>query len=122
MLQGMDDLRTTEDPRVAGFAADRLDDPVVDAALEQQEGIGEEVVGAEEVAPHADRPGGGGHVERQRLLDLIRQVERVAGLAVELVDKGDDRHVAQPGDLEELAGLLLDAPLAPLGRRRAAPP
>ena len=29
---------------------------------------------------------------------------------VELVDEGQDRHVAQPADLEELAGLFLDAP------------
>jgi hypothetical protein len=29
--------------------------------------------------------------------------------------KDDDRHVAQPADLEKLAGLLLDAPSAPLG-------
>ncbi len=43
------------------------------------------------------------------LLDLVQQVERVAALAVELVDEGDDRHVAQPADLEELTGLLLDA-------------
>jgi hypothetical protein len=68
-----------------------------------------------QVAPHADRPGGRRYVERQRLLDLIQQVERVAGLAVELVDKSDDRHIAQPADLEELAGLLLDAPLGPFG-------
>jgi hypothetical protein len=59
-------------------------------------------------------PGGRGHVERQRLLDLVQRVERVAALAVELVDKSDDRHVAQPADLEELPGLLLD-PLGALG-------
>jgi hypothetical protein len=35
--------------------------------------------------------------------------------------KGDNRHVAQAAVLEELAGLLLDAPSAPLGRRRVAP-
>ena len=81
----------------------------MNAALEQEQRIGEEVIGAEKVAPHADRPGGRGHVERERLLDLVQQVERVAALAVELVDKGDDRHIAQPADLEELAGLLLDA-------------
>src|SRR5438270_3088820 len=88
---------------------DRLGDPVVEAALEQQERIGEQIISAEKIAPHADRPGGRGHVERQRLLDLVQQVERVARLAVELVDKSDDRHVAQPADLEQLAGLLLDA-------------
>src|ERR1700730_18008049 len=79
-----------------------------------------EVIGAEKVAPHADRRGGRGDVERQRLLDLVQQVERVAGLAVELVCKSDDRHVAQPADLEELAGLLLDTPLAPLGAALSA--
>jgi hypothetical protein len=44
-----------------------------------------------------------------------KQVERAAALAVELVDKSDDRHVAQRADLEEFAGLLLDPLLAPLG-------
>ena len=46
---------------------------------------------------------------------VLQQVERVAALAGELIDKGDDRHVAQPADLEELPGLLLDALLVPLG-------
>jgi hypothetical protein len=30
---------------------------------------------------------GRGHIDRQRLLDLVDEVERVAALAVELVDK-----------------------------------
>ncbi len=113
LLAQFGDCLFRQEPRqfrvVEAIAMDRLGDPVVDAALEQQERIGEEVIGAEKVAPHADRPGGRGHVERQRLLDLVQQVERVAAFAVELIDKGDDRHVAQPADLEELAGLLLDA-------------
>ena len=33
----------------------------------------------------------------------------MAALAVDLVDEGDDRDVAQPADLEELSGLALDA-------------
>ena len=57
-----------------------------------------------------------GHVECQRLLNLLQQVERVAALAVELVDNSDDLHVAQAADLEELAGLLLD-PLGAIGDR-----
>jgi hypothetical protein len=48
-------------------------------------------------------------VERQRLLDLVEQIERVAAFAVELVDEGDDRDVAKPADLEQLAGARLDA-------------
>jgi hypothetical protein len=45
---------------------------------------------------------------------ILHGIERVAAIAGELVDKDDDWHVAQPADLEELARLLLDAPLAPL--------
>src|SRR5215472_13569376 len=45
---------------VEAVAADRLCDPVADAALEQQERIGEEIKDAEKVAPDADRPGGPG--------------------------------------------------------------
>lgn len=54
-------------------------DPVVDAALKQQERIGEQVIGAKRVVPHAERPGAGGLVERRRLHGLVQQVERVAG-------------------------------------------
>ena len=54
--------RLRQEPRqsrvVENDAAERLDNPVVDAALEQQERVGEEIIGAEKVAPHADRPGG----------------------------------------------------------------
>ena len=41
--------------------------------------------------------------------DLVEQLERVAALAVHLVDERRDRHVAQAADLEQLAGLGLDA-------------
>jgi hypothetical protein len=103
------------------LAADGLCDPVVDNALQQQQRIGEQVM-----VPRKSRPitigqeqGSRRAVERQRLLELVQQVELVAALAVELVDKGDDRHVVQPAHREELAGLLLDAPWRLWGRRRA---
>ncbi len=48
-------------------------------------------------------------VERQRLFDLVKQIERIAAFAVHLVDEGDDRNVAQPAHLEQLAGPRLDA-------------
>jgi NAD(P)-dependent dehydrogenase (short-subunit alcohol dehydrogenase family) len=54
------------------------------------------------------------------LLDLVQEVERVAGLAVELVDKSEDRHVAQPADHEELAGLLLPLAASSTGAAKAA--
>ena len=58
---------------------------------------------------HADRPVGRGDVERQRVGDLVENLQRVAALAVDLVDEGDDRDVAQPADLEQLERLRLDA-------------
>ena len=92
-------------------AADR-ERNVVDArpvaAIHQHHAVVEHVIAAAEMAAHADRPGGRGHVQRQGLFDLVDQLQRVAGLAVHLVDEGDDRHVAQAADLEQLAGLFLD--------------
>ena len=79
------------------------------AAFEQAHAAGRDVVGAEEIAAAADRPGHRRGVERQRLFDLVEQLERVAALAVHLVDEGDDRNVAQPADLEQLSRPRLDA-------------
>ncbi len=64
---------------------------------------------ADEIAAAAHRPVHRGGVEGERLLDLVEQVERVAGLAVHLVDEGDDRDVAQAADLEQLSRARLDA-------------
>jgi hypothetical protein len=47
-------------------------------------------------------------VERECLLDLVEQVERVAALPVHLVDESQDRDVPQPADLEQLARARLD--------------
>ena len=79
------------------------------AALEQTHAAIGDVIGAEEIAAAADRPGHRRGVERQRLFDLVEQLERVAALAVHLVDEGDDRNVAQPADLEQLSRPRLDA-------------
>ena len=68
-----------------------------------------DVDGADEVAAAPDRPRHRRDVERQRLFDLVDQVERVAAFAIHLVDESDDRNVAQPADLEQLAGARLDA-------------
>src|SRR5947209_333518 len=88
-----------------------LGDHLVAPLVEQDQPVVGQVVAAAEVVAHADGPGRRGDVELKVLLDLAHQVERVAPLAVELVDEGDDRHVAQAADLEQLAGLGLD----PLG-------
>ena len=99
-------LRVVDAP--AGFAQRRQRAP---AFRHQDQLIVQQVVAGLEVAPHADRPAGRCHVQRQALLDFVDQIQRLAPLAVQLVDEGDDRHVAQAADFEQFAGLLLD----PLG-------
>ena len=59
--------------------------------------------------PGANRPGHRRGVERQRLFDFVENFERIARLAVELVDEGDDGNVAQAADLEQFARARLDA-------------
>ena len=55
------------------------------------------------------RPPDRGGVQLQARGDLVQQGHRVLGLAVQLVDEGDDRDVAQAADLEQLQRLRLDA-------------
>ena len=78
-------------------------------AVKEPHAAGLYVDGADEIAATADRPGDRRGVERQRLFDLVDQIERVAALAIHLVDERDDRDVAQPAHFEQLAGARLDA-------------
>ena len=55
------------------------------------------------------RPPDRGGIELQPAGDVVQQGHRVLGLAVQLVDEGDDRDVAQAADLEQLQRLRLDA-------------
>ncbi len=55
------------------------------------------------------RPPDGGGVQLQAGRDLVQQGHRILGFAVQLVDEGDDRDVAQAADLEQLQRLRLDA-------------
>lgn len=71
--------------------------------------LGGKVEQALELAAHADGPHLWADVERQHVGDLVQRLERIAPLAVNLVDEGDDRDRAQAADLEQLAGLRLDA-------------
>ena len=48
-------------------------------------------------------------LDAQNFFDVLHQLEGVAGLAVHLVDEGEDGNVAQGADLEQLDGLGLDA-------------
>src|SRR5271168_1283788 len=60
---------------------------------------------AAEQAAGADRPDHGADVERQGVGDFVQQFEWVLALAVDLVDEGGDRDVAQAADFKEFFGL-----------------
>src|ERR1700743_3725147 len=64
------------------------------AAFQQANAAIPHVISAEEIAAASDRPGHRRGVERQRLLDLVQQLEGVAALAVHLVDESDDGNIA----------------------------
>ena len=77
-------------------------------------GIGLEAAGpdldhAAQTIAALGRPPDRGGVQLQARGDLVQQGHRVLGLAVQLVDEGDDRDVAQAADLEQLQRLRLDA-------------
>src|SRR6202789_3018755 len=76
---------------------------------ERREATAPDVIGAGERASPADRPIERRRLERKRLLDLVDEIEGIAGLAVHLVDESDDRDVAQAADLEQFACARLDA-------------
>ncbi len=78
-------------------------------AVEQAHAAGLHVDCADEIATASDRPGDRRGIERQCLLDLVDEFERIAAFAIHLVDESDDRNVAQPAYLEQLARSRLDA-------------
>ena len=77
--------------------------------IEHQHAIAREIVGPLEALAGAGRPAHRRDIERQGRGDLVQKLDRIAALAVHLVDEGDDRHVAQAADLEQLARARLDA-------------
>ena len=56
-------------------------------AVHELEPVAQHVVAAEELAAHADRPGGGRDVELQLLLDLVDDLEGVAASRSILLQK-----------------------------------
>ena len=64
---------------------------------------------AAEVLAHAHRPGEGRSGHAQRALDLVKDLQRLAHLAVHLVDEGDDGRIACPAHLQQAQRLRLDA-------------
>ena len=100
--------QTLED-RIVDRQALRLDLVAEIRALKRDNLIVHAVVHALEALARADRPVYRIGADAQLVLDVLEQLVRVACLTVHLVDKGKDRHAAHRADLEQLAGLCLDA-------------
>ena len=65
-----------------------------------------------EQTAHAHRPRHRHHIQRQRIGHFVQRFKHAAPLAIDLVDKGDDRHLSQAAHFEQFARLRLD----PFGR------
>ena len=100
--------QTLENGVINGQAL-RLDLVAEVRALERDDLVIHAVVHALEALARADRPVYRIGADAQLVLDVLEQLVRVACLTVHLVDKGEDRHAAHRADLEQLAGLCLDA-------------
>ena len=88
---------------------DLLDAVGAAVAGEGQHLAGVAVEHALELLAAADGPVHGVGLDAQDLFDVLHQLKGVAGLAVHLVDEGEDGDVAQGADLEQLNGLGLNA-------------
>ena len=73
------------------------------------DGVFFQIIGAGKILAHANRPVDRRRVQRQFLLDFIKDFKRITRLAVHLVDEGDNRDIAHAADFEELQRARLDA-------------
>ena len=62
-----------------------------------------------ETPAHTDGPGDRGAADLENFFDLVHQLDGIAAFAVELVDEGEDRGIAQPAHFHQPDGALLDA-------------
>ena len=79
-------------------------DPVI-----QVDPVLQQVIDALQRAAHADRPGDRRALNLEHRFDLVEQIDRLAAVAVQLVDEGHDRRIAQAADFHQLDRALLDA-------------
>ena len=75
----------------------------------QQQLLPSPVIHALELLAGADGPVAGIGLDAELVFQFVQQLERIARLAVHLVDEREDRDVAHRADLEQLARLRLDA-------------
>jgi hypothetical protein len=90
-------------------ALDDLGRALVGLRVEEADAVVVEVVHAAKALAHADRPGHRRALDAEHGFDFVEQLDRRPAFAVELVDEGQDRRVAQAADVEQLDGLRFDA-------------
>jgi len=61
-----------------------------------------------EVFAHANRPGNRCAANPEYIFDFIHQIDWVATFAVQFIDEGDDRRIAQSTNVHELNGTFFD--------------
>jgi hypothetical protein len=94
---------------VEAVAGDAFGQQIALGLVHQDEAVTYEVIASLEIAPHADGPACGRNVERERLLDLAHQVERIAGFPIHFINERHNRHVAQAAYFEQFSCLRFDA-------------
>src|SRR5690606_24667273 len=76
---------------------------------EHVNGVGVEVVNAAKIRPRTDWPVDRRSGDLQHAFDFIEQLDRVADIAVELVDETENRRIAQTAHIHQLDGAIFDA-------------
>jgi hypothetical protein len=89
-------------------ALDHLGGALVRLRVEEADAVVVQMVHAAKALAHADRPGHWRALDLQHGFDFVEQLDRRPAFAVELVDEGQDRRVAQAADVQQLDGLGFD--------------
>ena len=77
--------------------------------LIHMDGVRIEVINTLELLTHADRPVDRRTANLENRLDLIEQLDRIASVAIQLIDEGEDRRIAQATNIHQLDGALFHA-------------
>jgi hypothetical protein len=67
------------------------------------------VIDALEFPTHADGPGDRRATDFENILDFVQQLDGFATVAIQFVDEGENRGIAQAADFHQFDGAFLDA-------------
>ena len=84
-------------------------DPAIAGRVVKVNEILIEMVNAFQIPAHANRPGHGRTANFQHIFHFVEQINRFAAITIQLVDKGENRGIAQAADFHQLDGALFNA-------------